>query len=339
MPDGDIIVIGASAGGVEALEVLVRGLPPDLPAALFVVLHIPADAPSVLPAILSRRGRLPATHPADGEEIKNGHIYVAPPDHHLVVERDKVRVVKGPRENRHRPSVDVLFRSAAVAYGPSVIGVILSGTMDDGVVGLQSVKACGGVAVVQDPEDALYSSMPENALEKVSVDFKVPAIRMGRLLGRLISQAAPEGEYKVPHRMKIEDDLAKNKVAAADVVPQLGEPSAFTCPECHGTLFELDNGEILRFRCRVGHAYTADSLVADHAESLESALWVALRTLEESVALSRRMAERAREDGHDLVAANFEERAAERDEQADVIRKVLFADKQPSGNEVDSEAS
>jgi two-component system, chemotaxis family, protein-glutamate methylesterase/glutaminase len=333
MPEHDIIVVGASAGGVEALQSLVQGLPRDLRAAVFVVLHIPADAPSHLPAILTKRGRLKAMHPLDGQPIENGCIYVAPPDYHLIVDPDKIRVVKGPKENRHRPSVDVLFRSAAISYGPRVIGVVMSGTMDDGVVGMKEIKNCGGMAVVQDPEDALYPEMPTYCIENVEVDYRGTAAQLGGLLARLAKESAPEGGFKVPDRVNMEANLAKNEASPADTVPKLGEPSAYTCPECHGTLFEIQNGEILRFRCRVGHAYTAESLIADHNESVEIAMWVALRTLEESAALSEQMAQRALEEGHDIVYSVFKERAAERSRQADLIRRILITDEQPGGGE------
>lgn len=336
MPGHDIVVVGASAGGVEALQALVRGMPVGLQAAVFIVLHVPAQAPSLLPAILTRQGHLPVSHAISGETIQTGRIYIAPPDHHLIINNGYVQVSKGPKENRHRPSVDVLFRSAARVYGPRVIGVILSGTLDDGVVGLHELKRCGGLAVVQDPEDALYPEMPLNALGSVSIDYKAPALDMGALLARLSVESAPGGEYKVPEGMDLEIDVAKNEVPPGDGIENIARASDFTCPECHGTLFEMESGEMLRFRCRVGHAYTADSLVADHAEALESALWVALRNLEESAALSRRMAERALREGHNLVYRTFLERAEERDEQAEVIRRVLLADKQPSGNEADS---
>src|SRR3954470_2925577 len=185
MPSHDIIVIGASAGGVETLKALVRGLPAELPAAVFVVLHVAPGGPGYLPQILAKAGPLPASFPEDGEAIANGRIYVAPPDHHLLLEPGRVRVVRGPKENRHRPAADPLFRSAAWAYGPRVIGVVLSGTLDDGAAGLWAIKSCGGVAIVQDPEDALFDEMPASALASVDADHVAPLEELPLILAEL----------------------------------------------------------------------------------------------------------------------------------------------------------
>ena len=213
-PGHDIIVVGASAGGVEALGELVSLLPADLPAAVFIVLHIPAYGTSVLPGILSRRGPLPAVHPADGEAIRQGRIYVAPPDHHLLLEKDgTVRLTRGPHENGHRPAVDTLFRSAARAYGPRVIGVVLTGTLDDGTAGLQVVKRRGGLAVVQDPEEALFASMPRAAIEAVAVDHVAALAEIGSTLARLAHLPAP-AESEAPVTPDLEDEV---KVAEFDI--------------------------------------------------------------------------------------------------------------------------
>jgi len=190
MPGRDIIVVGASAGGVEALIKVVHGLPADLPAAIFVVLHIPAQGSSLLPDILNRAGPLKAIHPTDNAEIERGHIYIAPPDHHLLVEQGHVRIVRGPRENRHRPAIDLTMRSAALSYGPRTIGVILTGALDDGTAGLRAIKLRSGLAVIQDPKDALYSSMPRSALEHIQVDYCVPLAEIGPLLTQLAYQPA-----------------------------------------------------------------------------------------------------------------------------------------------------
>lgn len=324
MPEHDIIVIGASAGGVEALAALSALLPADLPAAVFVVLHVPASAPSVLPAILSRRCLLPAKHPVDGDAIQPGQIYVAPPDHHLIVEDGQVRLSRGPTENGHRPAIDVLFRSAARRYGPRVIGVVLSGMLDDGTAGLQAVKMRGGMAVVQDPEDALFSSMPRSAINNVAVDHVLPLADIGACLSKLARLPAPaEEDHPMPDRMQQETEIAEMDMAALES-ERAGAPSGFTCPDCHGALWELQEGDLVRFRCRVGHAYSPDSLVASQMDQLEDALWIALRSLEESAALALRMGQRALNRGHDLSAAQFSQQAEDTRKRAAIVRQALL---------------
>ncbi|MBV9691033.1 MAG: chemotaxis protein CheB [Ktedonobacteraceae bacterium] len=321
----DIIVVGTSAGGVEALGILVALLPADLPAAVFIVLHIPAQSPSLLPEILSRAGPLRAIHPTDGEAIQHGRIYVALPDHHLLVEAGYVRVVRGPRENRSRPAVDPLFRSAALAYGPRVIGVILTGSLDDGTAGLLAVKRRGGLAVVQDPDDALYSSMPRSALTHVNADYILPVTNIGPLLARLAREpAAEEGAYPVPEDMELETKMAEMDRSAMNNGAPGGTPSVFSCPECGGVLWELQDGDLLRFRCRVGHAYSVDTVLAGQSEVVEEALWVALKTLEESISLSRRMAVDAHKRGKDWLAKRFEEKLQQTEQHATLIRQVLL---------------
>lgn len=322
----DIVVIGASSGGVEALIGLVGGLPADLPAAVFVVVHLPAEAPSVLPKILNRSGPLKAVECEDGALVRPGHIYVACPDRHLLVEDGRVRSVRGPKENRHRPAVDSLFRSAAVAHGPRAVGVILTGALDDGTVGLAAIKRCGGVAVVQDPDDALFSGMPQSALEHVEVDHCLPLPEIAPLLSRIVREeemVEEEGAYLVPDDMELEDRMARIDSATPENVEKLGHPSTFTCPECEGPLWEIQDEEILRFRCRVGHAYTAESMLAGKTEALEGALWTALNTLEEGAQMSRKLAKESHGRGHEHAAARFEERARKTREQADLIRQAL----------------
>lgn len=321
----DVIVVGASAGGVEALRRLVGSLPADLSAAVFLVLHIPAQSPSLLPEILSRSGPLRALHPTDGEAIQHRRIYVAPPDHHLLVEDGFVRVVRGPRENRHRPAIDPLFRSAARAYGPRVVGVILTGSLDDGTAGLLAIKRRGGVAIVQDPDDAMYASMPRSALAHVDVDHVLVLSKIGPVLARLTrEQAAVEMKYLVPTDMEMETKLAAMDMSAMHNEEHVGTPSVYSCPECHGVLWELHDGNLLRFRCRVGHAYSVDSILAGQSEVVEDALWAALKTLEESLSLSRRMAKDAREGGKDWLASRFEEKAQEVEQHAILIQQVLL---------------
>jgi two-component system, chemotaxis family, protein-glutamate methylesterase/glutaminase len=323
----NIIVVGASAGGVEALSVLARELPAGLPAAVFVVLHIPAHSPSMLPSILSRAGQLPALQPTDGMAISHGCIYVARPDHHMLLERGYIRIVRGPRENHHRPAIDPLFRSAARSYGPRVAGVILTGMLDDGTAGLLAIKQRGGVAIVQDPKEALYPSMPSSALEHVPVDHCLTLSEISTLLVELAHASLPEqGATHVPEEMEQEIRVTTMDLAAMTSDDHPGTPSAFSCPECGGVLWELNDGNLLRFRCRTGHAYSPESMLAGQSDTLEEALWVALKTLEESLSLSRRLGRQARERGQLLVAERFEERAADAEQRIVVLRQGLLRD-------------
>jgi two-component system chemotaxis response regulator CheB len=264
----DIIVIGASAGGVEALRRLALRLPRDLPAAVFVVLHVLPQSRSYLPELL-RNGSFPVTHAVDGQPIELGHIYVAPPNHHLLIEGGHMHLSSGPRENRHRPAVNPLFRSAALAYGPRVIGVILSGNLDDGTVGLWEVKRRGGIAIVQDPEEALHPGMPQSANANVDVDFVVKLDEMPGLLARL-TREIPKGAAVVS------GDNPK-------------KPTDLTCPECRGPLGEHQAGRLSEFQCRVGHVYAPAALLTAHAETVERTLWAGVVVLEEGAELARRM--------------------------------------------------
>jgi len=270
MPGHDIVVVGTSAGGVEALATLVSTLPPELPAAIFVVLHIPAHSPSFVSDILGRSGLLETVQASDGMEVEHGRIYVAPPDHHMLVERGNVRIVRGPKENRHRPAVDPLFRSAALAYGPRVVGVILTGALDDGTAGLLAVKRHSGIAIVQDPDEAIYPGMPLSALEHVQVDHILPLAAIGPLLVRLASDQVKEeaGNHMVEDLEK-EMQKAQMDTTLMRADEQDGAPSVFSCPECSGVLWEVQDGNMRRFRCRVGHAFSIGSMFAEQSEALE----------------------------------------------------------------------
>jgi two-component system, chemotaxis family, protein-glutamate methylesterase/glutaminase len=325
MPGHDVIVVGASAGGVEALGQLVRGLPTGLDAAVFVVLHVSPHGTSVLPRILSRSGPLPAAHAADGEPIRPGRIYVAPPDYHMLLKNGHVKLAHGPSENSHRPAVDPLFRTAARRYGRRVVGVVLSGVLDDGTAGLLAIKERGGIAVVQHPEDALYSGMPENALNHVAVDHAVPAAALGPLLARLAAEPLPPDDGDPPsHEMDMETDMAELELEALQDFDRPGQPSGFACPECGGALWELRDGELIRYRCRVGHAFSPDTLLAEQSDALEAALWSALRALEERAALAHRMAARADQRGHALIAEKFRVQVRECEAHAGLIRKIIL---------------
>lgn len=322
MPDHGIVVVGASAGGVEALADLAASLPPDLPAAVFVVLHLPSTRSSALPDILSRRGPLPAAHVKDGEPIEPGRVYVAPPDHHVLLRSGHVHLARGPRENGHRPAVDPLFRSAAREYGSRVIGVVLSGALDDGTAGLAAIKTRGGLAVVQEPADALYPGMPTSALEHVPVDHVQPVAAMGALLARLTAE--PAGAARpAPADMEVEVEVEGFSLEAMEG-EHPGQPSGFSCPDCNGVLWEIQDGDLQRFRCRVGHAWSPESLLTQQSEGLEAALWIALRSLEERAALARKLAAPARRRGHTITASRFEEQAAEAQQAARLVRNLLL---------------
>jgi two-component system chemotaxis response regulator CheB len=322
----DIVVVGASAGGVEALMALASTLPADFPAALLVVLHIPPHASSVLPHLLGRAGALPAQHANDGELVRPGRWYVAPPDHHLLIRGGLVHLGRGPAESGHRPAIDPLFRSAASAYGGRVIGVVLSGSLDDGTAGLLAVKLGGGVAVVQDPTEAMYPSMPLSALESVDVDHVCTISQLAGLLSQLVREPAPTPESVVRTKLKdtaIEAAVAEDGQSAMDELESRGVPSAFACPDCHGVLWEVREGDLVRFRCRVGHAYLPQALSIAQSEALEESLWIALRALRENSALSTRLAARARGRHMVQMAATYETRARDAAQRAAVVEEVL----------------
>jgi two-component system, chemotaxis family, protein-glutamate methylesterase/glutaminase len=322
-----IVVIGASAGGVESITYLASQFPPDIDAAVFVVLHLPHNATSYMPQILTRAGDLKAVHPEADAPVTKGMIYVAPPDKHLLVRDGRVVTVSGPRENGHRPAIDPLFRSAAESYNENVIGIILSGNLDDGTAGLAAVKSRGGVAIVQNPDETLFRGMPTSAIENVNVDHVLPLERIVPTILKLIDEGAPTKEAFVE---KKNDDL-EIEVRNAELDPSLsesdnqpGEPSGFSCPECNGGLWEVVEGKLVRYRCRVGHAYSAESLLSASGSAVEAALWAALRALEENSAFSRRLARRAHSLEQRRSADRFLGQAKKAAEHAVVLRRILL---------------
>jgi two-component system, chemotaxis family, protein-glutamate methylesterase/glutaminase len=286
----DIIVIGGSAGAVEAVLQLVRGFPPELSATVFVVIHTSPTADGALAGLIDRASHLPCAMAVDGAELMPGKIYLAVPDHHLIVQGGRMRVIRGPRENRHRPAIDPLFKSAAVSHGPRVIGVILSGTLDDGSAGLSLVKKLGGKAVVQDPSDAIFPAMPLNAMNAIEVDHSVPLKDMPALLSRLAKESAGK-PMDAPEADKTEAEIAANKLISEEKMREVASPSIFNCPDCNGTLFEYKDGGMLRFRCSIGHALGAETLLAEQANQIESALSASLRSLVENKRLYERLME------------------------------------------------
>jgi two-component system, chemotaxis family, protein-glutamate methylesterase/glutaminase len=301
MPKHDIIVIGASSGGVEAMEQLAAQLPVALEAAVFVVIHIPPRMRSLLPDIISQSGPLPAMEAADGMPVQPGRIYVAPPDFHLVVERGHIHLSTGPKEQHSRPAINVTFRSAALGYGERVVGVLLTGEMDDGVAGLWDIKRHGGVAIVQNPEEAYYSSMPLSALRELAVDYTIRLPEMGPLLCRL---AVGEGEGK---RTSLEKE---------DMEPTLTD---LTCPECRGTIWEVPMGNACEYRCRVGHTYSPKTMLAAAWATQENVLYSAIVALQEGASLANRLVDKFHPDLREPLLREARERQAE----ADTLRKLL----------------
>jgi two-component system chemotaxis response regulator CheB len=338
----DIIVIGASSGGLETLLEIVPQLPRDLPAAIFLVVHVPAKGRSQLPSILSRAGRLPAVHAEDNDKIEHGRIYVAPPDFHLLVANGHVRIVRGPRENNHRPAIDPLFRTAARVYGRRVVGIVLSGMLDDGAAGLFAVKSRGGIAIVQDPRDALFPDMPRNAMTAVPVDHCLPKRDIGRIIVELAQLPVPTEQDATMAKAHNSDGMNKEtRIEAMDEAmfeddDKPGTPSGYGCPDCGGVLWELQDNERLRYRCRVGHAFSADGLLRNQGESLEAALWSAFRVLQENAALCRRLRERARKNNQGALAEKFATKSQLAEEQAQLIRELLLSAQIKTETEVEA---
>ncbi|WP_018684896.1 chemotaxis protein CheB [Actinokineospora enzanensis] len=322
-PVRDLIVVGASAGGVEALGSLVSGLPAGLPAAVAVVLHMPARGSSALPRILDRLGPLPAVAARSGTPVRPGRVYAARPDHHLLVADDRFILSRGPTENGYRPSVDALFRSAAVAAGSRVVGVLLSGVLDDGVAGLVAIRRRGGLVLVQDPADALHPGMPENALRHVPTAVVLPAAEMGRWLAKEIEQPALVEASAVSATLVRENEIAGSESGdggAGEVT--IGMASSYSCPDCRSVLNEVEPGS-MRYRCQVGHGWTAEALAVAQGGTLERALWMALRTLEDRSRLSRRMARAAEERGDERSARRHHDLVEESVTAAATLRRFL----------------
>ena len=319
-------MIGASGGGIDALRQVVGGLPGDFPAPVCVVLHTSPQSPGILDQILNRAGSLPATTATGGERMRPGHIYVAPPDFHLIVEPGVLRISKGPRENRFRPAIDPLFRSAAQVYGPGAIGVLLTGSLDDGTAGLWAVKQLGGTAVVQDPAEALYPSMPQNAINHVHVDYITPLAGVAPLLVSLTAAPPPESVERIPapEQVDIEVKIAMEQNPIDVGFERLGEPSIFSCPECHGVLLQLKEGSRIRFRCHTGHAYSIASLLAGIEVGIEDSMWNAIRALEEGQLLMSRMVEHLSASHGTVDTAQLVARSAEAKRQADALRRLIM---------------
>lgn len=319
-----IVVIGASAGGLSALVDLTSGLPATLCACVLVVVHTRAEATSVLPEILSRSSVVPVSFATDGARLEAGRIFVAPPDQHLTVGRGIMRLSHGPKENGFRPAVDPLFRSAARCYGGDVMGVILSGALDDGTYGLKVVKDSGGIAVVQNPEEATHPGMPLSALRFVDVDHVADATDIAKLIVKWCGVYEGEGVMAGRRDKDTEPQSLAGETDVEEMEHDFGPPSGLTCPDCGGALWEIHNGELARYRCHVGHQYTTEGLDAEQSDAVEGALWSAVRVLEEHADLRKRMADRAERSGMMAVATGFADSAVESQRQAHTIRELLF---------------
>lgn len=322
----NMVVIGASAGGLESIKALVGGLPADFAAAVLVVLHIPPGYTSTLPQILSLAGPLPAHQPYDGEKLQPGHIYVAKPDHHLLVEGDSVGVKKSPKENRFRPSIDVLFRSAAYHHGPQVAGVILSGALDDGTSGSWTIKHLGGTVIVQNPDEAAFDSMPLSALDQVQVDHTLFAAEMGPFLNRWVSKLTPKRSVSMADSKRIETEIniASGQDAFKKGVMEIGKLSPYACPECHGVLLQIEEGLNSRFRCHTGHAYTPQALLSGLIENIDEGFWQVSRALDEAVMLLQHIAERFMDANQPELAAPFLEKASITRERAQALHELTM---------------
>lgn len=334
MAERDIVVIGGSAGAIPPLVQVVEALPANFSASIFIVIHVPPYSPNALPQILSRAGALTAVLPDDGEAIRPGRIYVAAPDHHLLLERGRVLVKRGPKENRFRPSIDALFRSAAYEYGDHVVGVLLSGVLDDGVSGLWTINRMGGLTVIQDPVDAVFPDMPANARRYVKVDYSAPASEIAQLLVRLTQageRTKPKPAVQEMKRLKAEVLIAARDNAFEMGIIEMGKLTPFTCPECHGALTRLKEGKIIRFRCHTGHAFTISALLSEVSESVEELLWQAMRGLEESNMLMVELGKYF-EEAEPAAAEVFFKKAEELKSRARIVHDSVLKQELVSGD-------
>jgi two-component system chemotaxis response regulator CheB len=321
----NVVAIGASAGGVEALRQLVSHLPADLGASLFVTIHLPATSPSVLPGILARAGALPAQAAIDGETFRPGTIYVAPPDAHLIVKRETIRLVRGPKENGHRPAIDPLLRSAARVHGRRSVGIVLTGSLDDGAAGLHFLKSRGGIAIVQDPNEAAFPSMPLAAMQHVTVDHVAPLREIADLIASYALKPVTGEDVEMSDE---EPEMEDTEFAAFGGGMQRNEElggalTGLTCPECSGPMWEIHDGPLARYRCRVGHSYSEKTLIAEKGKAVEAALWMALEVLEENAVLAHKLAVRAVKRGAPAIATRFEQQARTVQDRANVLRDIL----------------
>ncbi|MDB5867834.1 MAG: CheB methylesterase [Polaromonas sp.] len=321
----DIVVVGGSAGGIEALQGFFRVLPADLEAAILVVLHISPHTPSRLDKVLGYATPLPVVVAEDGAPIENGRVYVASADRHLMVSPQGIRLSRGPKEGRSRPSVDVLFRSAAMAFGSRVIGMVVSGALDDGTAGLWAIKDRHGATCVQNPSQAIHPSMPESAIEHVEVDYVGTVEALAAHVGKLVGTTAPikqPGAFNA--RFSMENAIAMEGNALKAGIMELGTVSKYTCPDCHGVLVQMEEGSIVRFRCHTGHAFSLKTLLAEINSAIDTGLWATLRAVEERVMLLRQMEELARTAGFSEGEAKWRHQADESEKRLEPLRQLVL---------------
>jgi two-component system, chemotaxis family, protein-glutamate methylesterase/glutaminase len=322
MANRDIVAIGTSAGGFEALRFLAKGFDQDFPASILITIHLPLEFRSELDQLLSAAGHLPATFATEGEVRKNGRIYIAPPGRHLLVDQERLWLGVGPRENGSRPAVDAMLRSIAVCCGYRAIGVVLTGTLGDGASGLSAIEKTGGVAVVQNPRDAAFPEMPKNAIRHDNPDHVVDLRELPALLEKLVRQPAGN-PIAAPDKLRYEVEIARNGRASMEKMDWLGQRSVLTCPDCDGIMWEIKNGDLSRYRCHIGHAYTQETITAGVDQHLKRALATALRALNERVALVSKMRDEAGERGRSKLANSLSMKADEFEREADVIRDAI----------------
>lgn len=316
-----IIVIGGSAGSISVLLHLLSQLPPDLQAAVFIVVHTSRQGDSQLVHVFQRQSLLPVSFASDHHPIQPGHIYVAPPDYHLFIETDAMRLFRGPLENNVRPAIDVLFRSAAVAHANAVVGVILSGLLDDGVLGLAAIKRCGGKAVVQAPDEAIFSDLPKNAIAAVAVDAIAAIGQMADTLLQYVHQPVASDPV-IPQDLVREATMVRRVMANTDEMFQLGDIVDQSCPACGGPLWQVNAAPILQHRCHIGHSFTAAALIAAQDHKVEEALWLAFRTLEERGRLLKRISANS---GSESLSQTYQQRSQEAFHHAERLRQLLYS--------------
>lgn len=323
MANRDVLAIGTSAGGVKALLFLVERLPANFPAAILLTIHLSGHSRSALDEILTRAGALPAAFAGDGQRLAAGRIFIAPPGRHLLVDGNTLSLGAGPRENNARPAIDPMLRSVAVCCGYRSVGVVMTGTQDDGASGLWAINECGGTSVVQDPRDAAFPEMPLNALKQAKPAHIAPLADMPALLESLVRQPAAR-PIPPSRRLEFEVEVARNGRSSMKEMDRIGQRSVLACPDCHGVMWEINEGELIRYRCHVGHAYTSDMMGMALEENVRGALGSALRALEERVALAGKLQDQASDRNHVRLADNWAAKKEEFEAEAEVIRNAML---------------
>jgi two-component system chemotaxis response regulator CheB len=321
-----LLVVGASAGGTATLPELLKQLPAGKSISVMMVLHL--SKTSVGELLVNRLQKFTSFKckiPEHGEKIQMGHIYLAMPDHHLMVKEDKIMLGRGPMENRYRPSIDALFRSAAVAFGAKVIGIILTGMLEDGASGMYAIRKCGGVCIVQDPEEAKYPDMPQAVLNVVEPEYSVRISEMGEAIEKSIALLETRKSADIPPEILKEAEIAERVNIGIEQVESLGKLSKISCPDCGGSLSELNDNGFSRYRCHVGHAFTEEGLISSMEVSAESTLWIALRMLEERKNLLKKLSEKESARGKRNLAATYLDRSREMEAHAQKLKEILFA--------------